>query len=150
MDYAHVVGMLQRVQHLCGYVYRFLWAEIRLGLYIVLQGLPVYVLENYKAYTLFVHAHIVRLYYVWMGQRYDRLCLPLETAQEFRILPVLCLEHLYGYGAALLFVVGLIYVCHAAGAYQAFNPVLSGDYRSYHHSSSLRISTALILSVEPP
>ena len=103
----------------------------------------MHILEDNKAHALFVHAHIVRLYDIWMGQRYDCLCLPLETAQEFRILPVLR-------GAALLFVVGLIYVCHAAGAYQAFNPVLSGDYRSYHHSSSLRISTALILSVEPP
>ena len=59
-------------------------------------------------------------------------------------------QDLHSHIAVQLMILSLKDLCHAAGAYQAFNPVLPGDYRSYHHSSSLRISTTLILSVEPP
>ena len=150
MDYAVFVGMVQGVQYLARNVYSFLWGNASANLYIFLEGHSLNVFQHNVAYAVLVCSRVVRLYYIGMGQGNYCACFSLKASQKLHILLMLILKHFDGNCHAGLFIIGLIYVSHAAGTNQSIKAISSGKKILIHHHTSLSISATLTLSVDPP
>ena len=149
MDDAVLMGMLQRGQDPDGDLRRHGGVDAPLLPDDLLEGLALDVLHHQVA-VVPVHAHVQKVDDIVVGHAAGGLRLPLEAADELRVLVELGLEHLHRHAVPRALIDGAVNNGHAAHADLLHQAVAVSQYFFAHRLPSLSWrSTTVTLSCPP-